>query len=162
MEENIKNLTLFLAVIVIASLGYYYYQDYTQPDMLDNGVTEQEASKEGTETTTTAPAKKTTTAPVSQLPKMTEEGIHLVYYFNDGFSPSVLQIRQGASVRFVNKSDNAMRVFNTNTSEYKFNQLNQSQSVGREGAYDFTFLDKDVWTYFNQTTQTHNASILVY
>ena len=162
MEGKIKNLTLFLAAIIIAVLGLYYYQDYNQQGVVDNGAVEEEIVGDASEPATTAPVKKPSSTTTNSWPTVTEDGIYLVHYFNDGFSPNVLQIRQGSSVRFINKSDNAMRVFTTNTSEYKFNQLNQSQSVGKDGTYDFTFLDKDVWTYFNQTTQTHNASILVY
>ncbi|MBU1557648.1 hypothetical protein KKC45_01685 [Patescibacteria group bacterium] len=166
MEEKIKDIILVLAVIVIASLGYYYYQSYTQTSV-DEQISEEITVDEkdlapSSGSTVSTQTQKTESSSTNQLPTITEDGIYLVYYFNEGFSPKILQIRQGSSVRFVNKSDHAMRVFTTNTSEYRFNQLNQTESVGKDGTYDFTFLDKDVWTYFNQDTQTDHASILVY
>jgi len=165
MEEKIKDLIMFLAVIIIASLGYFYYQNYNKPLADNNGSLEQEEVSNITENTKTPPApiKRTTTASTEEeYPSMTENGTYLVYYFYDGFLPKVLQVRKGSSVRFINKSDNAMRVFTSNDQEFRFAQLNQSQTVGREGTYDFTFTDTGIWEYFNYNAQTHKANILVY
>jgi len=159
MEEKIKNIALILLAVIIALLAHSFYQNFTKSDIGGSDILQEVVTKEE------GSAQKTTSyipASPEKPPSVTEDGVYLVYYFNEGFSPNVLQIRQGSSVRFVNKSNHAMRVFTSNTDEHKFNQLNQAYSVGKGGTYDFTFIDKGVWTYFNYDNKSHNASILVY
>ncbi len=159
-----KNSTLILVLVAILVLVGYFYLKNRQSVSTDNmnGTTTQEVLGNGTQNevpvrVSTSPANEK----VEVLPSVTPDGIYLVYYSKDGFSPNVLQIRKGASVRFVNKSDEAMRVFSTNT-EYIFSQLNQPKTVGKDGTYDFTFTQDGIWTYTNHNNPVHNASILVY
>ena len=166
MEQKIKDIILLLVAVGIAFLGYYYYQNYFHSVVNEeskNEVVKENIDEKDLEDSVSGVTQKIVNPnSESQLPSVTKDGVYLVYYFNDGFYPNVLQVRQGSSVRFINKSDNSMRIFTTNDQEYRFNQLNQSQTVGKGGTYDFTFIDKGIWNYFNQNVQSHHASVLVY
>src|SRR3989344_3892538 len=98
----------------------------------------------------------------SSLPTMTKDGIYLVYYTNSGFSPSSLQISQKSTVRFVNNSSKAMRIFAENRDDSKYYSLDQPISVSKGSAYDYVFTNTGIWFYYNKNNSGDRGSITVY
>ena len=111
----------------------------------------------------TVPVSKPTqtTTNRSNLPTI-QNGSYLIYYFDDGFYPNTLQVRQGSPIRYINKSEGAMRIFASDQKKLMFRELNQPTTVGNGGTYDFTFTQTGVWFYTNYNNKVHKASVLVY
>ena len=78
-------------------------------------------------------APAVSTSPVRVL----ENGqyISIVNLMNKGFVPQAVSINRGESVRFVNKSGNAMRIM----SATEYLGLDQQQSVGMNGTFELSF-----------------------
>ena len=125
------------------------------------------AGPETTETaTTTATTTTVTKLPVktytpSPSPIIVKNGSYLVSYKNSGFTPVTLTIKRGKSVSFVNNSDKAMSITAVDQNSNVYRQLNQEQSVGRGGTYDFTFTDPGIWVYTNRNNPAVRGTIIV-
>lgn len=171
-KQKMKDIFLILLVVLIAVIGWYYLQD--NPILEDSlGTIDPTAEVIGEKDdidvevvgggdSQTPPSNTTKeTDNRANLPSV-QDGSYLIYYFSDGFYPNVLQIRQGNSVRYINKSEGAMRIFAIDDSEFMFRELNQPKTVGGGGTYDFTFTKKGVWLYSNYNNKIHQASVLVY
>ena len=157
-----KNLLILIVLIIVIVIGVRYFGQQTDTtSVIDMGIDVPEG-----QTINNIPTDLVTTTPVapsgSVLPSMTDDGKYLIYYFGDGFSPNVLQIKNGSSVMFVNKSDLAMRVYASNQDLAMYREFNQSVSVGKEDVYNYTFNQTGVWPYTNYNNQLHIANILVY
>ncbi|MEK7169777.1 MAG: hypothetical protein AAB767_00640 [Patescibacteria group bacterium] len=104
------------------------------------------------------PASKTTSptyvAPaVSTSPvRVLENGqyISIVNLMNKGFVPQAVSINRGESVRFVNKSGNAMRIM----SATEYLGLDQQQSVGMNGTFELSFPRVGTWVFTNGRNQS--------
>ena len=170
MEEKIKDIFLILLVGAVAVATYYFYQNYFEVGVNNNQNEPNVEIIEGNSTTTstsktTTPKKTTTTSTkttTTKTPTITPEGVYLIYYYKTGFSPNDLTIKRGTSVRFINKSSTSMRVFATDQSDLFHKQLNQSQTVGYNGVYEYTFTQVGLWEYTNATNNIHLGKILVY
>jgi len=155
---NNKNLIILIIAVLLVVFGFYYYQAPVVDDiMVDENIAEDMMNN--------IPENNVKTTPISPtgetLPSM-ENGKYLIYYFNDGFSPNTLQIQKGQSVKFVNKTDSSMRVYASNQDFSIYREFNQSQSVGKDGTYEYTFNEAGIWPYYNYNEQAHMGNILVY
>ncbi|OGD68206.1 hypothetical protein A2996_02375 [Candidatus Campbellbacteria bacterium RIFCSPLOWO2_01_FULL_34_15] len=171
MEEKIKDIFLILLVGAVAVATYYFYQNYFGVGINNNQnepnieIIEGGSTATSTNKTTTTSTKNTTTGTKTTTTKtstITPEGVYLIYYYKSGFSPNDLTIKRGTSVRFINKSSTSMRVFATDQSDLFHKQLNQSQTVGYDGVYEYTFTQVGLWEYTNATNNIHLGKILVY
>lgn len=88
-------------------------------------------AKEQSRTAAPKPAPTTVVAPGSSLPSRTAEGLYIISYTNRGFEPATLQIAQREGVRFINRSDKAMRIFALEENDQVYGTLSQSKSVGK-------------------------------
>jgi len=174
IKQKFKDLFLLMLVVLVFVLGYFYLQDNP---ILENSLGTIDPSVDLFVGTTTSviiknEVKKQPYSPSSQpqtdemnnranLPMM-ENNVYLIYYFDDGFYPKAITIRQGSPVRYINKSEGAMRVFATDQNNLTFKELNQSKTVGNGGTYDFTFSRAGIWSYYNYNNKVHTASVLVY
>lgn len=166
MEEKIKDIFLILLVGAVAVAAYYFYQNYFGVGINNNQnepnveIIEGGSTATSTNKTTTTSTKNTTTS--TKTPTITPDGVYLIYYYKTGFSPNDLTIKRGTSVRFINKSSTSMRIFATDQSDLFHKQLNQSQTVGYDGVYEYTFTQVGLWEYTNATNNIHLGKILVY
>ncbi len=104
-------------------------------------------------TTTTGTKPTTPTVASSKVPTPTrvlENGqyISIVTLTNTGFVPQAVTIAKGESVRFVNRSDYAMRIISTVASA-EYSGLNQEKSVGFGGTYGLTFPKPGTYAFGN-------------
>ncbi|MFC1720747.1 hypothetical protein ACFL0K_00625 [Patescibacteria group bacterium] len=163
--ENTK--LMYVAIIAIIIIGAIVYS--VNNDKVDNtGIisdTEEQVVDEPAEavqdTSRTQTTSQTSSPKVPTRALVTQDGIYMVYYDNDGFYPSRMNIKVGTTVRFVNESDKPMRIFSDNQSSI-YSALNQSKSLEKGAKYDFTFVHIGLWEYYNVNYISDRASITVY
>ena len=123
--------------------------------------------------TTTTPKPTTTTKPKTTAPKTSTDVSKggttgpvgydvLVTYSSTGFSPRTIDVAAGTSVRFVNKSSQAMWIsVVTAPGTPQYTDFSQSKSVGRDGTFDFTFNKQGVWIYENINDNSKTGIVTV-
>lgn len=81
---------------------------------------------------------------------------------DQGFSPRIVEIKEGESVRFINKSSKSMRIA---SDEYAGSPIyagfNQVKSVGINGTYSLSFTEAGVWGYHNLDTASDMGVVYV-
>jgi plastocyanin len=158
MKMDSKNISLAAAAVVIVA-GYFWWSsqsmqpaDVTTPVVSDTEETSAKAA---------APVAKPA-APKPANPSMTADGTYVVYYGSSGFSPRLLEIPLGKSVRFVNNSGKAMRISSSdNTNSPIYAALNQSKTVGQGGIYEYTFIYKGSYSYNNINNPIDQGIVVV-
>lgn len=86
--------------------------------------------------------------------------IPTVRYTDNGFVPSILEIKAGQAVRFVNESSRTMWV-KTIQKDSPWVALNQGTSVGKGGSWTFTFTTLGTWGYQNDNYKEHTGAVAV-
>lgn len=109
------------------------------------------------------PDKSVWPSPVETTPKVTvPSGLPIMTYTAKGFSPMVLEIKRGQSVRFVNGSGGSMRLIsNTDGGQNPYPAFSQSKTVGPGGVYEFTFTVPGTWGFKNQFDAAHIGAVAV-
>lgn len=118
-------------------------------------------TKEAPRAASPKPAPTTVVAPGSSLPSRTPEGLYIISYTNRGFEPNTLQIAQREGVRFINRSDKAMRVFAVEENNQVYGSLSQSKSVGKGETFDFLFTLPGNWAYYNKNNPADRGTVVV-
>lgn len=86
----------------------------------------------------------------------------LVIYTDNGFSPGIIEVPAGTSVRFVNQSNGTMWVsYVPNQNSPQYTEFNQTKSLGKGGIFDFHFNKKGVWLYYNLNDKTKTGVVVV-
>lgn len=141
-----------IAVVALVIVAYVVWPN--EPMVVENPQTETEAT-----TTATTGTKTTTKKPqTSSVPKTT----YTVLYTKNGFEPKQLQIPKGATVKFINKTSSAMRIFAADTAKPPYSDLSQPKALGLNGEYVFNFVYTGVWAYYNATKPSDVGNIVVY
>lgn len=149
-----KTKILYGIIAVVALIIVVYMVWPNEPMVVDNAQTETEATS-----TTTIGAKTTTKkTQTSSVPKTT----YTVLYTKNGFEPKQLQIPKGATVKFINKTSSAMRIFAADTAKPPYSDLSQPKALGLNGEYVFNFVYTGVWAYYNATKPSDVGNIVVY
>ena len=160
MEINSKNLWAIGGIVAVLILGTIWWQNKTAlaPNEIDTATIDSNIST--TTDVSKTPAPKTV---VAKLPLITKDGIYLIYYTSKGFVPKSLDIPVGKSVRIVNNSGGkAMRIGSTDTTNNPvYNSFNQPKTVGAGGTYEYTFVDKGIYTYDNKNNPVDQGVITV-
>ena len=114
-------------------------------------------------TTTPKTSAVKSTAPKSTVttPTISKDGYYLISYGATGFSPKVLTVTRGKSVRFTNNSSNAMRIVGADVNNPASQAINQSKTVGRGGTYDYTFNEAGTFNYMNYNKTIDQGTIVV-
>lgn len=154
---NKKYIIGFLVVVLAIWAGFFFGKKAA----VAPGAPETSATQ-GVVTTTNAPAAKTgVRSTTTSAPVLTKTGAYLVSYTGYGFSPAKLTIARGKSVHFVNNSSKAMSLTAVDQMSQIYRELNQEQSVGRGGSYDFTFSTPGAWDYTNRNSRVDRGVIIV-
>ena len=169
MSQKQFFLGAFLLVVVLLGGAFFVLSRMSSSVSNDMATTTDSTALDAVAVTPT-PANTTTSekpvvkepTPTQSLPLLTKEGVYLLYYRDDGFYPKKLTLKLGTSVRFINLSNRTMRVFSSERIDPKFTVLNQSQSVGKGGTYNFTFVSRGDWGFYNQTTPQDAGVVTVY
>lgn len=168
---SIKNTLLIVGLLVVIVGGFAMWN---KQEVIDDGsfistdgyeaedtagdITETTLAKSAQATSPKAPLikKATPTAPAVVAPtRVFENGqyVSIVSLTNSGFSPQAITIVKGESVRFVNRSGNAMRIISTVASA-EYSGLNQEKSVGLNGIYELSFPKGGTYAFGNGKAST--------
>lgn len=151
---NKKYIIGILVIVIAVWAGFFFGKKAAvAPSAPESSVTPGVAT-----TTVVKTGVRTSTA---TMPVLTKTGAYLVSYTGYGFTPTKLTIKRGKSVHFVNNSSKAMSLTAVDQMSQIYRELNQEQSVGRGGFYDFTFLTPGTWEYMNRNSQTNRGTIIV-
>lgn len=156
---NKKYLIGFVVLVIVVSIGFMLgKQSAIAPSA---PVATSTPLVTGSVAPLKAPVKSGTTGAALGTPGITKNGSYLVTYTATGFSPKTLTIKLGKSVHFVNSSNKAMSLTAVDQNSQIYHELNQEQSVGRGGYYDFTFLTAGTWAYMNRNNSADRGTIIV-
>jgi plastocyanin len=155
MEQKYSVGVLVLAVIV---LGAYYF--WSENKNVTSPVAE--TVSEETDNEAGAPAHNAPSAnpggipdPVPEGPvRVFENGVYVtVIVLTDlGFSPHEVTVTSGEEVRFVNKTQGAMRIgTNSSLSSQFYSGVAQPNVVGTGGSYQVGVIRDGIWAYENLT-----------
>lgn len=90
------------------------------------------------------------------------DGSHLIYYSSAGFSPSVVSVKAGGSVTFVDESSGSLRLMsNPHPAHTDYPAFNQSQSIGPAGRLSVGNLKAGTWGFHNEFNPDYLGLILV-
>lgn len=148
-----KKYIIGILVIVVAVFAWFFFGN--------KAAVAPSAPEAASGVVTTTAVNTGVRAPATSAPILTKTGAYLVSYTGYGFSPAKLTIKRGKSVHFVNNSSKAMSLTAVDQMSQIYRELNQEQSVGRGGFYDFTFLTPGTWDYMNRNSQTNRGTIIV-
>ncbi|MSR78908.1 MAG: hypothetical protein EXS59_02060 [Candidatus Taylorbacteria bacterium] len=169
MENNNTNTTAWVwaivAVIVIGGLILIANKVSEQkPQNEENVVVQNETGTVGT-TTVTETVKPATT--VKRVVKTTsvkpKPANNVVRYTSKGFEPSILEIKRGESVEFVNLSDKAMVIKSHDETPVNFYPgfSQESGPLGKGGKFYFAFTLPGTWFYYNLNGNKEQGIIIV-
>lgn len=157
-----KNLVVVIALVVIV-VTFSYISKSIQVDA--PYATYQEEQKNEV----MVPKKTVSTKPVVQEPVTVtntvtapESSRLVVTYTDQGFSPSVREVKRGEELTFINDSSKGMRVtsFPIANQGY-YTGFIQTKTVARGGIYKFTFLEVGSWNYQNLNYENDKGVIVV-
>jgi plastocyanin len=166
-----KPLILAAIVILVLGLGFWWLSQGEEVSFIDDLFRPNTAStmeRDG-ESVTNGGALQgggsiTANQPSYRTIGRNEEGIATVAYTNSGFSPFIIEVRAGESVRFVNNSANALRVTSyghPTATDQNYPEFDSAKSIPRGEAYAFTFTRVGVWGYKNLNNDEHLGTIVV-
>mgnify|MGYP001565997883 CR=1 FL=1 len=175
-----NNSSIVAVLVVAAALGFIIWfsmgADTTLP------APEEEGTVEKTDNTSDAssawdavlsgntagevkkPSAPTTSAPVTPPAARGEDGVYVVTYGNNGFSPVFTQVKAGEAVRFMNNSSRAMMIKSTTkppSDQVFYSGFSQDSSVGKGGTWTYLFTQVGAWGYTNSNYPSHAGTILV-
>ncbi len=160
--KNQQTLVVAIAAVVIVVGGIVLYNQMNPqtPTTVDTGKKEVQKTpvKSTTQTTINSSSKPASIVPpvVNTITPAPQTSLPTVTYTSEGFQPKVLEVKLGKSVHFVNKSDRTMWVISTDS-----NLFDQGRSAGKNGTFDFTFIQTGAWNYKNLNYGSHTATIIV-
>lgn len=122
-----------------------------------------------TTTPTTAEDKKPTGTETPFVPvggqRVIENGIPvtIIYLTSLGFSPYEITIASGEEVRFVNKTNNSMRIGTRDPESSSFyDTFSQPEVVGRNGEFQIGLTREGIWAYRNLTSPDSAVTGIIY
>lgn len=110
----------------------------------------------------TAPTKPVATKSAPTVVVVPEIPRLVVFYTDQGFSPSIREIKKGEEVTFINNSNHGMRISSfqkTNVGYYP--GFSQTKTVGRGEIFKFTFSELGSWNYQNLNYENHTGIVVV-
>ncbi|MEK9177219.1 MAG: hypothetical protein AAB923_02890 [Patescibacteria group bacterium] len=152
MDIELNKVTWYskLAAVVlfvgVFGLGFYLGKEYET--VSPAATTTPEAPAAGAASGNTTPATPAVPKSVPAEPKGNYKA--LVTMTATGFSPNVVTVTAGETVRFVNGTKGTMRIYsNTNLGSPTYPGFDQQKSGGSGSIFDFLFNKPGVWGYHN-------------
>ena len=151
-----KNVLIVFAVVALIAGGLYYYSTSSGGSLAIltqvPGMSDEDAlAPIGVPS---APDLPSSSAGAAAPERVIENGVavSIIYLTELGFSPHEATVNSGEEVRFVNRTDGAMRIgaVSTASSQY-YAGVNQPDVVGKGGTYQIGLIQKGLWTYQNLT-----------
>ncbi len=162
-QKNKKNITIgILIVLVVVLLAWFGFdkKEAVAPEETSQATSEKtESSKVENSSTkpTTAPRPTTNTVTGGKTIAAT------VTYTEAGFSPSIIVIKKGETIRFINKASTTRMwvASGPHPSHSAYPGFDHGTSVGYNGTYDFTFTTTGKFPFHNHVDTRRDGTIVV-
>lgn len=154
------NKTFVIIIVVALVLVAFLYIDSMPP--VEAPIVDQMADKK----VDTMMPKPVVSKPVTTKPVVTNTVIEIprlvVFYTDQGFSPSIREVNKGEEVTFINNSSRGMRIasFQKDNLGY-YPGFSQPRTVSRGESFKFTFLEEGAWNYHNLNYENDKGIIVV-
>ena len=163
MENNKSMNWIWAVVAVIVIIGLVFISRKGGSDV--NAPSDTQATTTDSVTTSPIPEVKTPTTKTTPKAQVTAKKplANVVQYTDKGFEPSVLTIKQGDSVEFVNMSDKTMviRSHDENPVNFYPGFSQEGAPLGKGGRFYFAFTQKGTWLYYNLNGGKEQGAIIV-
>lgn len=151
-----------IAVLVLSLAGFFIARLAQTPTMSPEGATS--TPKTTMVPKTTSSAKLPSSAPIPQESAFDTDGVMLIRYRENGFSPSMVTIRVGKSLRFRNESTKSLWVTSDvieSTGENYYRDLDQSKSIAHGASFTLNVNRVGVFPFKNLNNALHRGTIVV-
>ena len=115
--------------------------------------------------TTTPVVKKPAVRTAVKVPATTTKtAANVIRYTNRGFEPSVLEVKRGESVEFVNENDSKVMVIRSrdeNPENFYPGFSQEGGPLGNGGKFYFAFTLPGTWLYYNLNGNKEQGAIIV-
>lgn len=168
---------IVLLGIVVVLLGVVYlgedfnFSSNQNPEEVVEEAEKDTSTKATVSGSTKTPASAPTTSGTSGesnvegvSKQITEFGVATVTYTNNGFVPSVIEVRAGDRVDFINQSNKALWVtadLHPTAKTQNYPEFDQGKTISNGGTYTFVFTKIGVWGYKNLNDPTHLGAVSV-
>lgn len=156
------------AIVVIIGLILIAKKDTKPlvPDVPENAVAQTETRPEPVVIATTTPeVKKSIVRATPKIVTSLKKPVgNIVRYTNKGFEPSILEVKRGESVEFVNENDSKVMVIRSHDSNPENFYPGFSQEggpLGKGGKFYFAFTLPGTWLYYNLNGNKEQGAIVV-
>lgn len=167
-----KNKTAIIIIAILGIIGFYVgYKNSTSSYVSPTETNITQTSTPPTKSTPSVPkttTSKPTPAPIKETAPSTpvtqkKNYDVIVTYTSQGFSPLVVDIKAGQTIRFINGSSLALWVASNPypTNDF-YPEFNQGKAVGRGGTFDFQFIRVGSWSYHNDTNPSKGGTVIVH
>ncbi|MSU54952.1 MAG: hypothetical protein EXS46_00230 [Candidatus Taylorbacteria bacterium] len=171
MNQNMKWIWATVAVIAVIGLVLISKKDNVDPkisdiqNIVDPISTTTEAKEVKTEPVPVTVVKVPAVVKKTYRPAMVTKkpASNIIEYTNQGFKPSVLTIKQGESVEFLNTSDQTMVIRSHDESPDNFYPgfSQEGGPLGKGGKFFFAFTLPGTWLYYNLNGNKEQGAIVV-
>lgn len=153
---NKKYIILAIAVLVVLYASSLLFKDSAFAPNAQDAKKLDVATTTSSTTTAPKPAVKKTTTPA--VPKVSA---YTISYTDTGFSPTVIEVKLGSTITFVNNSSRELSIASTDIGGFGVTLLNQKGSINRGGTFKVTFTGTGTWNYMNRLWQRDGGNIIV-
>ena len=174
MDKNKKLLILVLGIVVLGGLGFYFFQGndgsptltvtpFVTVTLTPGAIATFSPTLIGDESTPTPSPSTTSMRTPTPTPTPTPAAmIHTVSYTSSGYSPSVVTIRAGDTVKFVNNSSNNMwPASDPHPTHTNYPEFDPMTSISPGGQWSFTFSKPGTWGYHDHLTPGKTGTVIV-
>ncbi|MFM2357542.1 MAG: hypothetical protein RJA61_279 [Candidatus Parcubacteria bacterium] len=140
-----KNLIILIVVVLLAVWGFSYFKKDTDMEVKE---VEKVVSYSKTQPSLRASA----------------DGITVISYTAKGFTPFIVEVQVGETVRFVNnRSDKALRVVSTSpdNSDLFYPGFSAASSIAKGETFELPFTKVGAWSFTNLNDDSQQGVIIV-
>jgi len=149
-----------VVIVLIILLGWAFFGGNKAEAPAENSSPTTSEDSSGSQTTSGTTQNQTVTKPA--VTTSVPEPAQIVTYTDSGFSPSIVTIKRGESIKFVNESSEFMWVAsNPHPTHTIYPGFDEGKAVGKGGSYTFTFNKTGDWGYHNHVRNIRTGRIVV-
>jgi plastocyanin len=164
--QNKNKIIGFVIIIALILLIAWFQIDKKQVEAPQDIPQTENQTSDGTKTNTSQTGTKAPTQSVKTTSSKIIPAATIVYsdegYQTSEFTPSIVTIRQGQTVLFINSTKEKMWIASDpHPSHSGYPGFDQKTSVGPGGTYQFTFQEIGKWGFHNHLNPVRGGRIIV-
>lgn len=165
-QKNKKNITIgILIVLVVVLLAWFGFdkKEAVAPEETSQATSEKTESSKVENGSTKPTTTNTAPRPITNTVTGGKTIAATVTYTEAGFSPSIIVIKKGETIRFINKASTTRMwvASGPHPSHSAYPGFDHGTSVGYNGTYDFTFTTTGKFPFHNHVDTRRDGTIVV-